>query len=688
MRGRFGFSLLVLANLVRCSCNDGAGLNPGRSDLAVNPETVDLGRVWIGTEVSRSFELQALGAIALSYTARWDGFAEGLQLGPASGTLPANTRISIRLDFRPQTPGDRQIKAFFSAPGSRTATVTILAQVLLPPDCEDGNGCTTDRFDFNSGICLHEAQRVACDDFNACTTDDTCVNEVCRGASRSCDDGDVCTDDLCDPREGCVHVSTAACDDGNPCTRDVCDPAGGCRHENWENGTPCDDFEQCTVGDICLAGSCIGVAVPDGAPCDDGEPCSLLEACTSGVCLDPTFVPPGPGDIKFVTEVGPLAEGAAENPIVDRQSTVFVGLERGVAAVDECGEILWSSNDLERVRWSAAVSLPGLITVPAGSLLVDMDSRTGMELRRLDLQFLLPQTSSTATTSQVRILDLAVRASGALVVSLIRESVTGERQGLLAEVDRTHTIATPFLALGPRHARRLALDADEAVVAVLREGPPDKEVGQERVIRLGPVGQAEGTWSSNDLSAAHTELALGPEGQVYWATSGLVAFERTGQAAWVLPPLEDPAHRDAGSPVYGPLGLQWLAPQRSSAPPPGSTAGPFGAWLYAATSTGALRIERPLATPAGRVHPVVDSVGQLFFLSAEGQVIGLSANGERLFERRLPLGAVSSAALTLTPRRFLVGAANGRVFGVQWSQGLAPTAWPRHRRDNLSTGHR
>src|SRR5262245_14152215 len=53
-----------------------------------------------------------------------------------------------------------------------------------------------------------------------------------------CDDGNVCTDDVCDPQRGCLHASnSASCNDGNSCTtRDVCnggvcvggDAAAGC----------------------------------------------------------------------------------------------------------------------------------------------------------------------------------------------------------------------------------------------------------------------------------------------------------------------------------------------------------------------------------------------------------------------------------------------------------------------------
>ena len=44
-----------------------------------------------------------------------------------------------------------------------------------------------------------------CDDNNVCTLNDECIAGVCYGAYADCDDGDPCTDDYCDPIEGCKN---------------------------------------------------------------------------------------------------------------------------------------------------------------------------------------------------------------------------------------------------------------------------------------------------------------------------------------------------------------------------------------------------------------------------------------------------------------------------------------------------
>jgi hypothetical protein len=64
-----------------------------------------------------------------------------------------------------------------------------------------------------------------CDDHNACTAGDVCLNGVCTGGKPvTCDDGNVCTTNACNPTLGCsVAPNTLSCSDGSDCTQgDVC----------------------------------------------------------------------------------------------------------------------------------------------------------------------------------------------------------------------------------------------------------------------------------------------------------------------------------------------------------------------------------------------------------------------------------------------------------------------------------
>ena len=79
---------------------------------------------------------------------------------------------------------------------------------------------------------------LACDNHDFCDGIETCdpVRGCLPGTSVVCNDGQVCTDDVCIPATGqCRYdpVPGRACDDGNPCTSDdTCDAAGACRPKN------------------------------------------------------------------------------------------------------------------------------------------------------------------------------------------------------------------------------------------------------------------------------------------------------------------------------------------------------------------------------------------------------------------------------------------------------------------------
>lgn len=115
-------------------------------------------------------------------------------------------------------------------------------------------------------IYIHRFERrITCDDGNACTAD-SCDPELgCRfvDISAACDDGDGCTDDSCDPESGCVHVENVApcgsesafCDDCNlNHIRDACDITLGLLSDENNDGLP----DECSR----FGGGC-GAEVPD-----------------------------------------------------------------------------------------------------------------------------------------------------------------------------------------------------------------------------------------------------------------------------------------------------------------------------------------------------------------------------------------------------------------------------------------
>ncbi|MCJ2555482.1 MAG: hypothetical protein LN410_04740, partial [Candidatus Thermoplasmatota archaeon] len=149
------------------------------------------------------------------------------------------------------------------------------------PNCDDGNVCTDDSCNPAAG-CVNTGNIAPCDDGDACTTADTCSLGICvGGAAPDCDDANVCTDDSCDPGTGCVNTDNIApCDDGDACTTaDTC-AVGVCVGGAAPN---CDDGNVCTDDSCNPATGCVNAN--NIAPCDDGNACTTADTCSLGICV-------------------------------------------------------------------------------------------------------------------------------------------------------------------------------------------------------------------------------------------------------------------------------------------------------------------------------------------------------------------------------------------------------------------
>jgi hypothetical protein len=149
-------------------------------------------------------------------------------------------------------------------------------------ECEDGNPCTDDLCDTIEGCVFVNDDSNLCGDADLCNGEETCQIGVCTGGTPlDCDDGNDCTDDSCDPPVGCVHVGNdSLCDDG-----DACNGEETCQEGRCSQGTPlvCDDDNACT-DDACVSpGGCVFTSNNPGA-CDDGDACTVDDACLSGAC--------------------------------------------------------------------------------------------------------------------------------------------------------------------------------------------------------------------------------------------------------------------------------------------------------------------------------------------------------------------------------------------------------------------
>ena len=179
------------------------------------------------------------------------------------------------------------------------------------PDCA-GKDCGPDGCGGVCGIC---GEGMACDSDGDC--------EPLCATDKDCEDGRVCTVDICEKDGSCVY-EPLACPASGPCQAGICVEEVGCAFEPVEGA--CDDGDACTQGDACQAGACVGgaslicddgeacteddcapslgcvhLASPDGQACDDGAPCTQGDACQAGACVGqalgcvlcpPAFAPP------------------------------------------------------------------------------------------------------------------------------------------------------------------------------------------------------------------------------------------------------------------------------------------------------------------------------------------------------------------------------------------------------------
>jgi hypothetical protein len=156
--------------------------------------------------------------------------------------------------------------------------------------CDDGDPCTDDACEASSGCSYTDNEGAPCGG-DVCTLGSYCSGGDCHISSviRDCGDGNVCTDDGCDPVTGCFHIANeepcfdgdlcttfdvcgggschagplVVCNDSNPCTTDTCFSGTGC--VSSPNTNPCDDGNACTTGDVCAAGACDGTPVGSAA---------------------------------------------------------------------------------------------------------------------------------------------------------------------------------------------------------------------------------------------------------------------------------------------------------------------------------------------------------------------------------------------------------------------------------------
>lgn len=220
---------------------------------------------------------------------------------PVAGLAVECGTSSVRAEWRLETDGgctelpwDAGVRCTPDACHPIRSCTGVPGGCVGPPlDCDDGLACTADSC--GDGGCLHtldcpagpcqlarcavdggcattpSADGAACD--SACVVGGQCLAGVCQGPSRSCDDGNACTRDLCDADAGCRHVDeSAACPLAfDSCRAAACDPVRGCITVPAPDGTPCGAL-RCGERWECQSGTCAGSSRPAPAACSCLEP--------------------------------------------------------------------------------------------------------------------------------------------------------------------------------------------------------------------------------------------------------------------------------------------------------------------------------------------------------------------------------------------------------------------------------
>lgn len=183
----------------------------------------------------------------------------------------------------------------------------VILEVLSAGDCAFDNTCDEDgtqsrniricrdgRAEEERDIaeCFRETNGVSCDDLAYCTVDDMCLDGICTGEARTCDDQNSCTVDACSQTQGCYsELDEAICDaDTLSCQELLACQAGANSTQEYE---ACSDAasEQALVRSAAIA-SC---ALNAGCGSDNPDPVCVAEFCEEALvsCLGPDALPSG-----------------------------------------------------------------------------------------------------------------------------------------------------------------------------------------------------------------------------------------------------------------------------------------------------------------------------------------------------------------------------------------------------------
>ncbi len=287
---RYTWALLALAACHQNGLQSSAGIRLDPNSLALPPAAV-------GAQTSDRLTVINLGprpiSVDLSVDAPFSAEPPHLELAGAG-----SQQVTVR--FTPARPG--------AASGQLRATTqsgVALAALTGSADCLQTDPCLPTHFDGMRCVPSLAPDGTAC--AGACLVNARCVAGACVGDPSSCDDGEACTLDSCNPSTGCVHTACEKVD--TPCRVGSCGP-GGCQLDPVPDGTAC-GIADCVDAPICLQGECTLAPVSEGSACD--SPCGAGQChdqrCQPASALTPLWSVEVPAGFEIVSSISLDASG-------------------------------------------------------------------------------------------------------------------------------------------------------------------------------------------------------------------------------------------------------------------------------------------------------------------------------------------------------------------------------------------
>jgi hypothetical protein len=365
-------------------CHDSA-LQHTQGDLVVETTTLTFPLTWVGSPSQVALPLVNRSASPRQVTLTLEG-PGAFQLAPQL-TVAGGAASRTPVTFAPSAAGPAQGTVTVAWEG-HVVVVTLVAQAQVPPACALPDPCHHLRFDPDQGRCVDtsDPDGTDCSAANRCLSGATCQAGACVGTALSCDDDNVCTRDLCDAVQGCVHQDTsAACPAASdPCHVAFCDPSDGCGTTDAADGTVCGSVD-CATAHVCLFGSCVGVPVPDGTLCLPETACTDASYCQGGACPVPGMHP--------LREEWSLPVSAATSYVLfpglaDSHDQLYWAEQRTVTLPDgtisvESDLVSTTRDGLQRFRVTTQAAIQDASTMLlAGDLLVFRVGADGLEAHR------------------------------------------------------------------------------------------------------------------------------------------------------------------------------------------------------------------------------------------------------------------------------------------------------------------